>query len=435
MMKVESSKSTIIAILVLVAVALAFWMLLLSPKRKEASELATQAEGQQATLAATQATVAAGEAAKRSFPANYRQLVALGKAVPAGEETASLLVQTNGIADASHVTFKTIELGTPDGSASTGSEVSTPEGSTAGVAGAPPTEAEAALLPIGASIGPAGLGVMPYELSFVGSFFRVADFIHGIDSLVDAKNERVAVDGRLVTLDGFSLAVSEEGFPKLNANFSVTTYIVPPNQGVTAGATPGCAGRSRAGDRNHRRHPHLEHGSEMNFLKKGPELKIPDKIPDVKVPGFVADAYRELRERHLLPLVVVLLVAIVAVPIALGESAETKEPLPEAASAGASVAAKTRVVVAKSAPGLRDYKKRLDHLSSKDPFKNRLAGVTPTASEGSGKGKESSGRRARRKKLHPKSAKKRAPGRRRRRKRRRPTTNASSSTRSRSTSA
>jgi hypothetical protein len=28
------------------------------------------------------------------------------------------------------------------------------------------------------------------------------------------------------------------GFPNVEANFSVTTYIVPPEQGIAAGATP-----------------------------------------------------------------------------------------------------------------------------------------------------------------------------------------------------
>jgi hypothetical protein len=236
MMKIESSTRTIVAILVVVACAVAFWMLLLSPKRKEADELTTQSEGLQATLAQTQATVAEGEASRQDFPDNYRQLVVLGKAVPAGDETASLLVQVNGIAHEAGVKFESIKLGAPDGS-ETESEVST-EGAAAAPA-ATPTEAEAALLPLGATIGTAGLGTMPYDLVFRGSFFHVADFIHGIDSLVDAANAKVAVDGRLVTLDGFSLTADPaKGFPYLTANFSVTTYVVPPGQGVTAGATP-----------------------------------------------------------------------------------------------------------------------------------------------------------------------------------------------------
>ncbi len=49
--------------------------------------------------------------------------------------------------------------------------------------------------------------------------------------------------GRLVTLDGFALnGDSNLGFPHLDANFSVTTYLVPPSQGVTAGASPTAPG-------------------------------------------------------------------------------------------------------------------------------------------------------------------------------------------------
>ena len=108
----------------------------------------------------------------------------------------------------------------------------------------PPTEAAASLLPLGAAIGPAGLAVMPYHLTFGGNFFQIANFIRGIDSLVHTRNSSVAVDGRLVTLSGFALN-TEEGESKdeqkpsnfLKATFAVTTYVTPPTQGITAGAT------------------------------------------------------------------------------------------------------------------------------------------------------------------------------------------------------
>ena len=94
-------------------------------------------------------------------------------------------------------------------------------------------------MPLGATIGTAGLGVMPYTLKFEGNFFHLADFIHGLDSMVKTTNSNVAVDGRLITIDGFTLkAGSESGFPKLEATVGVTTYVTPPEQGVTAGATP-----------------------------------------------------------------------------------------------------------------------------------------------------------------------------------------------------
>ena len=66
----------------------------------------------------------------------------------------------------------------------------------------------------------------------------------------------------------------------------------------------------------------------MNPLKKGPEIKLPSKMPKLKAPKFLADIYADLRDRHLLPLVAVLAVAIVVVPIALSESGPSKKKQP-----------------------------------------------------------------------------------------------------------
>lgn len=130
----------------------------------------------------------------------------------------------------------------------------------------------------------------------------------------------------------------------------------------------------------------------MNPLKKGPQIKMPDKLPGLKAPAFLTDIYRDLRDRHLLPLVAVLLVAIVAVPIALSESGGSEESTLPIASAGtgtgADLGAATRnVVIARSAPGLRSYHRRLRHLSASDPFKQQY--TAPEGEEGSASGGES----------------------------------------------
>lgn len=115
----------------------------------------------------------------------------------------------------------------------------------------------------------------------------------------------------------------------------------------------------------------------MNMLKKGPELKM----PDIKIPDFLLDLYYDLRERHLLPLVGILLVAVVALPIVLSSSSSDSEAAEsEAAVATPSTALpSSKLVVAKAAPGLRDYRKRLAGKPT-DPFAQKY--TTKAAGEG-----------------------------------------------------
>jgi hypothetical protein len=248
-----STNRVIVAALAVVVLAIAFWVLLLGPKRDEASKLGAQVEEVTASLAQHRAEAAQALEARQEFAADYQHLVVLGQAVPGDDETASLLVQLNTVAEKAGVSFRTLTLETAEGGAAPAPEAPAPEAPSAEAAapeaatGTPasltsPTEVAASTLPLGAAIGPASLGVMPYTLTFSGDFFHIADFIKGLDSLVKTQNAQVSVDGRLITINGFSLAPAASGFPALEATFSVTTYLTPPSQGVTAGATPASPG-------------------------------------------------------------------------------------------------------------------------------------------------------------------------------------------------
>lgn len=250
----KSATRPIVAMLVVAAAAIAFWTLILSPKRSEADKLGAQVEQLTASVEAARGELSRALAAEHTFPSAYHQLVELGQAVPATDETPSLLVELESLAARSGVEFQSIQLegegeAAPEATATT---TTSPEaGSSAtGVPAAetvPPTEVEASLLPLGASIGSAGLAVMPYSLQFKGTFFGVAEFIGRVDSLVKS-GAKMKVDGRLVTINAFSLApgTGEGGgegsgngaAPELQASFSVTTYLTPPGQGITAGASP-----------------------------------------------------------------------------------------------------------------------------------------------------------------------------------------------------
>lgn len=238
-MKLSSSNRAVVAVLALAVVVGGFWVLALSPKREEASKLDTQVEQVKGSLAQHQAEIAAAEEARQDFPAEYQRLVVLGKAVPGDDDTASLLVQVNHIADHAGVRFSNLALSS-EGAGEAAEAVEAPP-PPAEASGAPvsATEVAAATMPLGATVGLAGLAVMPYTLTFSGNFFQVADFIKGLDSMVKTQNEKVTVDGRLLTVNGFSLqAAPKAEFPTLEATFSITTYLTPPGEGLTGGASP-----------------------------------------------------------------------------------------------------------------------------------------------------------------------------------------------------
>lgn len=238
-MTMSSTNRVIVAMVGVAVLGIAFWMLLLSPKREEATKLDRQIAQQRESLSLHQAEVDRALAARESFPSDYRELVVLGKAAPADDDTASLLVQIDRVAKRAGVRFQTFTLASEGGSEEAAPEAPAAPGEGAPAANPTPTEVAASTLPLGATIGPAGLAVMPYTLNFQGSFFQIADFIEGLDKLVATKNSRVEVTGRLITINGFTLSAdSNTGFPALEGSFSVTTFLVPPGQGVTGGATP-----------------------------------------------------------------------------------------------------------------------------------------------------------------------------------------------------
>jgi Tfp pilus assembly protein PilO len=256
------SELTIVLSLVVIGLMVAFWMVVLGPKRERAASLKDDLGQLQSQLTEAQQAAAAGAQERKSFPVDYRKLVVLGKAVPQDGDQASLLVQLQQIADRSGVGFQSIDLAdaastTPTApppatstsstdTSSTGTTSASPSGSSAAVPSEPTaaTEASAATLPIGASVGPAGLPVMPYDLKFTGQFFQIADFLKRLDAMVRTAHGAVDVNGRLLTVDAFTLAPIEAGtdsvslVPTLTADLSVTTYLTPADQGITAGATP-----------------------------------------------------------------------------------------------------------------------------------------------------------------------------------------------------
>ena len=216
---------TALAVVVIIAAAGAFWLLLLSPKRDKADELSNQVSAAKVELNSEKTAAENGLTAKKKFRHDYQQLILLGKAVPAEAETASLLVQLNALGRQTRTPFRAIVSGEGEGG---GSEATTETGAPAEltVSEEPPLESEP---------GPAGFRKMSMALSYEGGYFALLELLKHMDGLVTTKEGHVVADGRLVTIDNFTLA--PKGFRHVAAAMNVTSYTTPPNQGLTPGAT------------------------------------------------------------------------------------------------------------------------------------------------------------------------------------------------------
>lgn len=100
-----------------------------------------------------------------------------------------------------------------------------------------------------------------------------------------------------------------------------------------------------------------------------------------KVQKFFGDIVYDLRSRGLLPILILLVVAMVAVPVLISRgSSDSSTAGSQPTSAAATTAPEAETAVVSYAPsGLRNYRKRLDDLSAKDPFIQPAGSTTSVA--------------------------------------------------------
>jgi type IV pilus assembly protein PilO len=270
--------------LVPVLVLVAYWFLLLAPKRDEASKAGDDVAAQEQRLDVARDKLQTARTAKESFKASYAQVVRLGKAIPSTVDMPSLLVQLNAAAKGTGIRFTHIKTGerTAAAVATTGT-TTPPAGSESGTTGTPAaaggetaqsqpgqaaesannaqqtadqrnaaaeksgvspadtqtsTTASATDPSTGTAPAPAGLETVPLELEFQGDFFHLAEFFHRVKRFVALGNRNVLVSGRLITVEGINWTSDELLFPKLRASIKATVYLSPKSEGVTAGASP-----------------------------------------------------------------------------------------------------------------------------------------------------------------------------------------------------
>lgn len=277
--------------LVIVPVVLfaAYWFLLLSPKREEATTAGQELAVQELRRDDAQARAASLTTARTDFAADYAELVELGKAVPTSVDMPTILVQLEDAAAGTDIKFTRISAqervaaaapATPapgtDASGSTpasaggapaqsapgaageaaGNTVSSANASSSAAeqSGVSPSDTQTSQpandgsLPVGGGSTPSGDGVttaavpgldtVGLELEFAGNFLDLSDFFHRIKRYVALSDDELAVRGRLMTVDGVEFKSETDIFPRIRATVTATVYLAPEIEGATAGATP-----------------------------------------------------------------------------------------------------------------------------------------------------------------------------------------------------
>ncbi|MEX2253564.1 MAG: type 4a pilus biogenesis protein PilO [Thermoleophilaceae bacterium] len=297
-MSATSRDKKLLLLLIPVIAIVGFWFLLLGPKRQDASKLGEEQTKQEKKADEATANADRLKGAAKNFRGEYTTLVRLGKAVPSSVDMPSLLVQLNRAAAGTGIRFGSITAGerASAAAASSGGSAPPPSGGGSGGGQAPPvaaggqqaqsspgqaaekgnnaaasanqsnearsqdptdtqtsTSAKQGAVPVGggapsqtaqpgaaAGAGGAatsrvpGLDSVPLDMSFRGNYFDLARFFHRLKRFVRVANEKIKVQGRLLTIDGLSFT----GGARLVAVVKATVYLVPKDQGVTAGATP-----------------------------------------------------------------------------------------------------------------------------------------------------------------------------------------------------
>jgi Tfp pilus assembly protein PilO len=192
------------------------WVLLVSPERKTARTLATEVGAASAQLATVQGEAANARLAQARYSSAYTSVVNLGKAVPPSEEVPSLIYQLAQATNEKHVEFNSITAGA-EGAAASSSATATP-------AAALTTFTQ-----------------MPFTFVFNGGFSDLYHLFLQMDkATVRTASGGLQVSGRLLTLQGVKLeptAESKGSSQELTGTITATAYVLPAEQGLTAGAT------------------------------------------------------------------------------------------------------------------------------------------------------------------------------------------------------
>jgi hypothetical protein len=213
------------------------YLLVVSPERKQAAKISGEVTSARQALQSAETQAAEASSARTRYATAYASLVSLGPAVPASDETPSLVYALASVTHERNVEFESIT----STSAASGS-TSSSSGSSASKAAATTTFSQE-----------------PFTFAFTGSFVDLYKLLDQLEGFTDqTRLGTLQVNGRLLTIDGIQLAggtpssaAASGSTPgskeELKVTVTATAYVLPPGQTPLAGASPvGPAGATPA---------------------------------------------------------------------------------------------------------------------------------------------------------------------------------------------
>ncbi len=204
-MMTNDTRTIAVVVLAGIAILAALWMLAISPKRDERTQVKANVAAQEARLSTAQTQLASFEAAKQQFPVKLAELKRLDKAVPARGAISSLLRQLQRRAKVRNSNLRLVALKP---------------------GGAPTADGAAPVTP-GASVGPDGLAALPFTFEFTGEYFDLRDILATVRRSVSVRKDKIKVGGRLLTIDGLTFTRTDPASPQTKATLNATAYIAP----------------------------------------------------------------------------------------------------------------------------------------------------------------------------------------------------------------
>jgi Pilus assembly protein, PilO len=195
--KLVQNKVTVAAGAAVVLLGLLAYLAVVGPKRSRVGELEDRIADVRLELA--QARVDAART-KEAPPVPAGKLSRLTEAMPSQTDMPGLLLELARVAHEAGISFDSITPAEP-------------------VAGT-------------------GFQKIPVSLVFQGNFFELSDFLFRLRNLVQVRDNRLDVDGRLFSVDGIDFAQGAKQFPEIQATVNANAFVFGGAPAATPPATP-----------------------------------------------------------------------------------------------------------------------------------------------------------------------------------------------------